>query len=86
MISLKTSAAAYPNGSPRSLQASTDSLSERDELLIVDGLHRALELADVCLEGVKLAVDELPALSADIFDVIGLVCLEQQQRPRAVSR
>ena len=34
---------------------------ERGELIVVDGLHRALELAGVCLERVELALDERPS-------------------------
>ena len=80
VINANTSAAAKPWGAPRSARRARTRAAEGGELLVVDGLHRRLELAPMRLEGGELGVDR----RADVLDVRGLVRLPEQQRRRSV--
>ena len=79
-MSLNTSADSKPWRAPR--PSSRCRMRSRNAAICVgvDGLHRALELALVCLQRMQLGVDE----AGDVLDVVGLVGLPQQQRVGSV--
>ena len=53
-----------------------DAAAERLELVLVERLHRRLELALVGFEGVELQLDPV----GDVFEVVGGIGLPEQQR------
>ena len=67
-------------------QSGGDTSTKLGQLVLVDRLHGALELAGVCLERVELALEVATLVSADIFDVVGRVGFEEQQRVGSVRR
>ena len=82
VISLNTSAAATSMRLPERGEPVAHALAKRRQLLVVERLHRRLELALVRLERIELGLHR----RADVLDVVGHVGLEQQQRARPVRR